>query len=47
MPEETDDTVKIGEMDIDELQRFMEYDLGRKFEGWFYGLMGDVEGELY
>lgn len=46
MPEETDDTVKIGEMDIDELQRFMEYDLGRKFEGWFYGLMGDVEGEL-
>ncbi len=47
MPEETDDTVKIGEMDMNELQRFVEFDLGRKFEGWLYGLMGEVEGEIY
>lgn len=46
MPVESDDTVNLGEMDMDQLDRFIYYDFIPKVEGWFYGLLGELEGEL-
>ncbi|MFJ7934649.1 hypothetical protein [Sporosarcina sp. NPDC096371] len=46
MPEETDGTVNIGQMDKAEIESFIESEVS-KVENWFYDLIGKVEGELY
>ncbi|MEK5037718.1 DUF6583 family protein [Sporosarcina sp. FSL K6-3457] len=47
MPEETDSTVNIGQMDRGQIESFIELEVAPKVEEWFYELMGEVEGELY
>ena len=46
MPKETEDTVNLGDMDIDEIMKYYEVNFMPKFEGWMYGVMGEVQGEL-
>ncbi|MBE1554227.1 DUF6583 family protein [Sporosarcina limicola] len=47
MPVESDDTVKLKDMNMTEIESYIEDDLGPKFLGWFMELMGDVESEIY
>ncbi|WP_342505566.1 DUF6583 family protein [Sporosarcina sp. FSL K6-2383] len=47
MPEETADTVNIGQMNREQIESFIELEVAPRVEDWFYDLMGDVEGELY
>lgn len=47
MPEETPDTVNIGQMDQEEIESFIEEEVVSRVQDWFINLMGDVEGELY
>ena len=47
MPSESDKVVNIGEMDMDEIQLFIEEELMVDFENWAFDLMGDLESELY
>lgn len=46
MPKETEDTVNLGDMDIDEIMKYYEINFMPKFEGWMYGVMGEIQGEL-
>jgi len=47
MPEETPDTVNIGQMDREQIESFIEEEVVTRVQDWFINLMGDVEGELY
>lgn len=47
MPSESDKAVNIGEMDMAEIQGYVEEELLAKFEAWTTNLMGDLESELY
>ncbi len=46
MPKEADSTVNIGQMDMVEIESFIEVELMPKLEEWFYELTGDLEEEF-